>query len=170
MMKKSKIISSPNKLSSIRRKKIEMLISEKEKHWLTEENKLTRLLDEWELLPEVMDYVQLGKCFLAPGYPEEDYRKLGKRIADYEKGFFGKYGYLSWQGSVCFVRNNSFSYNEIQKVLEEIVMLKVYGTELCRDCVACKYNFDHYGLVYQYIDITKNIRDLKKFFCFRETN
>ena len=52
---------------------------------------------------------------------------------------------------------------------EPFSMIKVYGSEMCPDCVACKANFDRYGIEYQFIDINKNLKDLRQFLIYRDT-
>ncbi|HBE99182.1 MAG TPA: glutaredoxin [Firmicutes bacterium] len=49
-------------------------------------------------------------------------------------------------------------------------MLKIYGNELCPDCIACKKNFDHYGISYEFIDVMKNLKNLKEFLFYRDTS
>ena len=49
-------------------------------------------------------------------------------------------------------------------------MFKIYGSELCPDCVACKLNFDTYGIDYTFIDITKSMRDLSAFLKLRDND
>lgn len=48
-------------------------------------------------------------------------------------------------------------------------MLKIYGSELCPDCIACKMNFDRYGISYEFLDITKNLKNLKEFLVYHDT-
>lgn len=47
-------------------------------------------------------------------------------------------------------------------------MIKVYGTNLCPDCVACKENFDQYEIDYEFIDITANMPNMKEFMKYRD--
>ena len=49
-------------------------------------------------------------------------------------------------------------------------MFKIYGSEMCPDCIACKKNFDLYNVEYQFIDINKSLRDLKVFLDMRDHN
>jgi len=49
-------------------------------------------------------------------------------------------------------------------------MLKVYGSEMCPDCINCKRNFDDNGIEYTYIDINKDLKDLKDFLKMRDEN
>ena len=48
-------------------------------------------------------------------------------------------------------------------------MYIIYGSPLCPDCVNCKANFDHYGIPYEFRDITANLKYLKAFVKLRET-
>ena len=48
-------------------------------------------------------------------------------------------------------------------------MLKIYGSDLCPDCREAKMNFDHYGIAYEYHDVTKSLRDLSIFLKMRDT-
>lgn len=47
-------------------------------------------------------------------------------------------------------------------------MLKVYGSELCPDCIECKYNLDRNNIEYENRDITRNLRYLKEFLKLRD--
>ncbi len=49
-------------------------------------------------------------------------------------------------------------------------MFKIYGSPMCPDCVACKENFDRYGVAYEFIDINASLRSLKEFLKHRDTN
>lgn len=49
-------------------------------------------------------------------------------------------------------------------------MLKVYGSELCPDCIACRANFDRYHIDYEYIDINAALADLKAFLRMRDSD
>lgn len=48
-------------------------------------------------------------------------------------------------------------------------MLKVYGSKMCPDCAACKYNFDNDGIAYEFLDITESLRNLKEFLILRDS-
>lgn len=48
-------------------------------------------------------------------------------------------------------------------------MLKVYGSKMCPDCKACEYNFDKYGIPYEFIDINANLKNLKQFLIYRDS-
>ena len=55
-------------------------------------------------------------------------------------------------------------------ILREVInMLKIYGSEMCPDCVACKKNFDFYHIEYEFIDINKTLKNLKIFLKQRDT-
>ncbi len=47
-------------------------------------------------------------------------------------------------------------------------MLKVYGSELCPDCIECKYNLDRNNIEYDNIDITKSLKGMKEFLKLRD--
>ncbi len=49
-------------------------------------------------------------------------------------------------------------------------MIKIYGSNMCPDCVECKFNFDKNNIEYQYIDINANLKNLKEFLKLRDTN
>ncbi|MBQ6503333.1 MAG: hypothetical protein IJI57_05415 [Flexilinea sp.] len=49
-------------------------------------------------------------------------------------------------------------------------MLKVYGSDLCPDCVACKTAFDANGVIYDFVNVTESMRNLKEFLNIRDTN
>lgn len=49
-------------------------------------------------------------------------------------------------------------------------MLKVYGSEMCPDCIECKYNLDRNNIEYDNIDITKSLKGLKEFLKLRDKN
>lgn len=48
--------------------------------------------------------------------------------------------------------------------------MKIYGTDLCPDCVAAKKVLDEKKISYDYVDITKDIADLKAFMRLRDTS
>ena len=47
-------------------------------------------------------------------------------------------------------------------------MLKIYGSEQCRDCVICKNELDAAGVEYLYLNISENLLFLKKFLKLRD--
>lgn len=49
-------------------------------------------------------------------------------------------------------------------------MLKIYGSSLCPDCIACKKSFDAENVAYEFHDITSNLKELKAFLVLRDTN
>lgn len=49
-------------------------------------------------------------------------------------------------------------------------MIKIYGSSLCPDCVACKKSFDAEKVSYEFHDITANLKDLKAFIALRDSN
>ena len=46
----------------------------------------------------------------------------------------------------------------------------IYGTDLCPDCVTAKRALDEKKIAYDYVDITKDIADLKAFMRLRDTS
>ena len=48
-------------------------------------------------------------------------------------------------------------------------MLKVYGSEMCPDCRACKYNFEANQIEFEFLDINASLRNLKEFLKLRDT-
>ncbi|MBR4224347.1 MAG: glutaredoxin [Oscillospiraceae bacterium] len=49
-------------------------------------------------------------------------------------------------------------------------MFIVYGSDMCPDCVACKLNFDAYGIEYRFIDINARLKDLSDFLVLRDSD
>ena len=49
-------------------------------------------------------------------------------------------------------------------------MLKVFGSPLCPDCVACKSALDANSAEYEFVDVTGSMRNLKKFLKLRDTD
>ena len=47
-------------------------------------------------------------------------------------------------------------------------MITVYGTPLCKDCLAMKIVFEQLEVEYQYINITENTSNLRAFLHIRE--
>lgn len=47
-------------------------------------------------------------------------------------------------------------------------MIKIYGTDQCRYCIACKKDLDDAGIVYEYKDIQKELAVLKEFMFIRD--
>ena len=52
---------------------------------------------------------------------------------------------------------------------EENIMLTIYGSQLCPDCREYKANLDAHGVSYTYIDINKNMKNLKAFLKLRDS-
>lgn len=48
--------------------------------------------------------------------------------------------------------------------------MKIYGTDLCPACLAAKKILDEKNIPYDYVDVTKNIADLKAFLRLRDTS
>ncbi|MCR5741455.1 MAG: glutaredoxin [Gammaproteobacteria bacterium] len=48
-------------------------------------------------------------------------------------------------------------------------MFKVYGSQMCPDCINLKGNFDAYKIEYEFIDINDNLRNLKEFLILRDS-
>ncbi len=53
---------------------------------------------------------------------------------------------------------------------KELIMLKIYGSKICPDCVACKNALDANGAAYDFVDITESMRNLKEFLKQRDSN
>ena len=47
-------------------------------------------------------------------------------------------------------------------------MLKIYGSLLCPDCVQCLEDLKQAGVSYEYLDFSKDLRNLKEFLVLRE--
>lgn len=47
-------------------------------------------------------------------------------------------------------------------------MLKIYGTDLCPDCVNCKKELDQAGVSYEYLNISEDLKCLKEFLKLRD--
>lgn len=47
-------------------------------------------------------------------------------------------------------------------------MLKVYGADICRDCMAMKKIFADMGIEYEYIDFIFNTANMREFFAIRD--
>lgn len=48
-------------------------------------------------------------------------------------------------------------------------MLKMYGTDLCPDCIEAKAHLDSLEIPYEYISITENMPNMKEFLLHRDT-
>ena len=49
-------------------------------------------------------------------------------------------------------------------------MLKIYGSMLCPDCVACRKDLDNAGVAYEYLDFSESLRNLKECLKIRDEN
>ena len=49
-------------------------------------------------------------------------------------------------------------------------MLKIYGTLLCKDCVDCCRDLDEAQITYEFLDISKDLREMKAFLSLRDTH
>lgn len=49
-------------------------------------------------------------------------------------------------------------------------MLKIYGSILCPDCVACRSDLDKAGVEYEYLDFGDSLKNLKEFLVLRESS
>ncbi len=47
-------------------------------------------------------------------------------------------------------------------------MLKIYGSMLCKDCVACCAALDEAGISYEFCDFAKDLANLKTFLTLRD--
>lgn len=47
-------------------------------------------------------------------------------------------------------------------------MLKIYGSMLCPDCVACREELDAAGVAYEYLDFADSLKNLKEFLKLRD--
>ena len=48
-------------------------------------------------------------------------------------------------------------------------MLKIYGSMLCPDCVACRKDLDDHSVSYEYYDFSDSLLYLKEFLALRDT-
>lgn len=49
-------------------------------------------------------------------------------------------------------------------------MLKIYGSMLCPDCVACRKDLEAAGVSFEYLDFSEDLRYLKEFLKLRDEN
>jgi len=47
-------------------------------------------------------------------------------------------------------------------------MLKIYGSEMCPDCINCKNDLEKAGVKYVYLNISENLLFLKQFLKLRD--
>ena len=48
-------------------------------------------------------------------------------------------------------------------------MLKILGSMLCKDCVACRDAYDRQNIAYKFYDIADDLGYLKEFLSYRDT-
>lgn len=51
-----------------------------------------------------------------------------------------------------------------------MIMLKIYGSMLCPDCVQCRKDLDNAKVMYEYLDFSENLLNLKEFLKIRDEN
>lgn len=49
-------------------------------------------------------------------------------------------------------------------------MLKIYGSSMCEDTVACIGKLEEKGMAYEFLDITKELPNLKAFLAIRDNS
>lgn len=49
-------------------------------------------------------------------------------------------------------------------------MLKIYGSLLCKDCVACKAAFEEKGIAFEFHDFREELSALKEFLKIRDSS
>ncbi len=49
-------------------------------------------------------------------------------------------------------------------------MLRIYGSMLCKDCVACREALEQAGVAYTFYDFGEDLANLKAFLALREGN
>lgn len=49
-------------------------------------------------------------------------------------------------------------------------MLIIYGSMLCKDCVACRKDLDMAGIAYEYRDFADSLANLKAFLALRDSD
>lgn len=49
-------------------------------------------------------------------------------------------------------------------------MLKVYGTKICPDCIACEASFKKYGIGYEFVNIFATMPGFKEFLRLRDAS
>ena len=47
-------------------------------------------------------------------------------------------------------------------------MLKIYGSMMCPDCVACREDLDRAGVAYEFLDFSDSLLNLKEFLKLRQ--
>ena len=48
-------------------------------------------------------------------------------------------------------------------------MLKIYGSMLCKDCVACVEELKQAGVSFEFLDFADDLANLKEFLALRDT-
>lgn len=48
-------------------------------------------------------------------------------------------------------------------------MITIYGSMLCKDCVACREELDRAGVSYEYRDFSEDLQNLKTFLSLRDS-
>lgn len=46
----------------------------------------------------------------------------------------------------------------------------IYGSMLCKDCIACRQDLDSRGVAYDFRDFADDLQNLKDFLVLRDTN
>lgn len=49
-------------------------------------------------------------------------------------------------------------------------MLKIYGSMLCKDCIACREALDRAGIAYEFLDFASELSNLKEFLKIRDAS
>ncbi len=49
-------------------------------------------------------------------------------------------------------------------------MLKIYGTMLCKDCVACRADLDRAGVAYEFLEFAEAIQNMREFMALRDSS
>lgn len=95
---------------------------------------------------------------------------IRKRSETFEKYLHERYNYL-YKLNLEHPLKDQREFFALKKVLTgygERKMLTIYGSAMCPDCVACKRNFDFYGIEYHFIDINLKLHDLADFLSLRD--
>lgn len=49
-------------------------------------------------------------------------------------------------------------------------MIKIYGSDICDDCILCRRAFDENEIVYEFVDINKDLKLMKEFLKYRDSD
>ena len=49
-------------------------------------------------------------------------------------------------------------------------MLKIYGMMICPDCVTCRNDLDRANVAYEFLDFSKETKNLKEFLKLRDSS